>query len=107
MNALSVEETDTARDVLLNAHPGASIYFRIISLLAPPKAELTKFLEAEHAGKVSSSTPRPPRVAEVKYDAIEAGSKNPVYMESWVDIGKKERVKHNVISTEFHASLTL
>lgn len=106
-SALTIEECDIARDVILQAHPGASVYFRIAQLLEPPKAELTKFLAAEHAGQLSSSTPRPARVAEVKYDAIEAGSKVPVYQESWVDVGKKERVKHDVISTEFHASLTL
>lgn len=107
LNALTIDETSVARDVILKSHPGASIYFRIISLLEPPKAELIKFLEAEHAGKLSESTPRPPRLAEVKYDAIESGSKVPVYQESWVDIGTQERVNHNVISTEFHASLTL
>ena len=104
---LSIDETNTARDVILKAHPGASIYFRIISLLEPPKAELLNFLDAEHSGRVSSSTPRPARLAEVKYDAIEAGSKVPVYQEAWVDIEKLKVVNHDLISTEFHASLTL
>lgn len=107
LSALTIEETNVAREVIINSHVGASIYFRIISLLEPAKAELTKFLEVEHAGDLSDSTPRPARVAEVKYDAIEEGSKVPVYMESWVDIGKKERIKNDVISTEYHASLTL
>ena len=107
LTALSVEETNTARDVILKYHPGASIYFRIINLLEPPKEELLKFLAAEHAGRLSSSTPRPARVAEVKYDAIEAGSKVPVYQEAWVDVGKLKVVNHELISTEFHASLTL
>ena len=107
LSALTVDETNVARDVIINAHSGASIYFRIISLLEPPKAELIKFLDIEHSGKLSDSTQRPARVAEVKYDAIEEGSKVPVYTESWVDIGKKEVTKTNVISTEFHASLTL
>lgn len=107
LSALTIDETNIARDVILKSHPGASIYFRIIILLEPPKAELNKFLEVEHSGHLSDSTPRPARVAEVKYDAIEGGSKVPVYMESWVDIGRQERVKNDVISTEFHASLTL
>ena len=105
--SLTIDETNTAREVILKSHPGASIYFRIISLLEPPKAELTKFLESEHSGRLSPSTARPARVAEVKYDAIEKGSKLPVYMESWVDIGRRERTWTEVISSEFHASLTL
>lgn len=107
LTPLSIAETNAVRDVVLKAHKGASIYFRIITLLEPPKAELTKFLEAEHAGKVSSDTPRPVRVAEAKYDAIESGSKVPVYQESWIDLQKGEVVKNEKISTEFHASLTL
>jgi primary-amine oxidase len=107
LSALNIDETNAARDVVLKAHPGASVYFRTIALLEPPKAELTKFLDAEHSGRLSPSTPRPARVAEVKYDAIEKGSKVPVYQEAWVDIGAKKVVKHELISTEFHASLTL
>ena len=107
LSSLSIEETNAARDVILKAHSGASVYFRIISLLEPPKAALTKFLDIEHSGRLSPSTPRPARVAECKYDAIEAGSKVPVYQEAWVDIGAKKVVKHELISTEFHASLTL
>ena len=104
---LSIAETNAAREILLKSHSGASVYFRIISLLEPPKAQLTKFLDAEHSGRLSSSTPRPARVAEVKYDAIESGSKVPVYQEAWVDIGQRKVIKHELISTEFHASLTL
>jgi primary-amine oxidase len=104
---LSLDETNQARDVILEAHPGASIYFRNIYLLEPPKAELLKFLDAEHSGQLSSSTPRPARLAEVKYDAIERGSKVPVYQEASVDINAKKVVNHELISTEFHASLTL
>lgn len=104
---LSIDETNEARQIVLDAHPGASVYFRTIAFLEPPKAELTAFLDAEHAGQLSSSTPRPARLAELKYDAIEQGSKVPVYQEAWVDISKKEVVRHELISTEFHASLTL
>ena len=104
---LTIDETNIARDVIIKSHPGASIYFRINSLLEPAKAELTKFLDAEHSGRLTSSTPRPARLAEVKYDAIESGSKVPVYQEAWVDIGQRKVVKHELISTEFQASLTL
>ena len=107
LTQLSIDETNIARDVILKSHPGASIYFRIITLLEPPKAELSKFLDIEHAGRLGPSTPRPARLAEIKYDAIESGSQTPVYQEAWVDIGKKQRVNHELISTEFHASLVL
>ena len=107
LTPLTIDETNIARDVILKAHPGASIYFRINTLLEPPKAELTKFLDIEHAGRLGPNTPRPARIAEVKYDAIEKGSKVPVYQEAWVDIGKRQVIKHDLISTEFHASLTL
>lgn len=107
LSSLSIDETNAARDVILKAHDGASVYFRIISVLEPPKAELTRFLDAEHSGRLSPSTPRPARTAEVKYDAIEKGSKVPVYQEAWVDIDQRKVVKHDLISTEFHASLTL
>lgn len=107
LSALTIDETNVARDVIINSHPDASIYFRINTLLEPSKEEVFKFLAEEHAGQLSKATPRPARVAEVKYDVIERGSKVPVYTESWVDIGKKEIVKYDVISTEFHASLTL
>ena len=107
LSGLNIEETNAARDIILKSHSGASVYFRIISLLEPPKAELTKFLDAEHSGQLSPSTPRPARLAEVKYDAIEQGSKVPVYQEAWVDINAKKVVNHELISTEFHASLTL
>ena len=69
------------------------------------KADLIKYLDAEHAGTVSSNTPRPPRLARVHYDAIEG--KVPRYAEAIVDIAKKARVSHQYISTEFHASLTV
>lgn len=107
LKALSIDETNAARDVVINSHAGASIYFRIISLLEPPKAELTRYLDAEHSGSLSSSTTRPARLAEVKYDAVEAGSKVPVYQEAWVNLDQRKIVKHELISTEFHASLTL
>ena len=107
LTQLSIDETNAARDIVIQAHAGASIYFRIVSLLEPPKAELIRFLDIEHAGKLEANTPRPDRLAEVKYDAIESGSKVPVYQEAWVDITKGTLVKQEAISTEFHASLTL
>ena len=107
LRPLTIEETNVARDIILKSHPDATIYFRIITLQEPAKADLVKFLDAEHAGRLSPSTPRPLRLADVKYDAIEKNSKVPVYQEAWVEVEKRERVKHELISTEFHASLTV
>lgn len=107
LTQLSLAETDVARDIVLASHPGAAIYFRIVSLQEPAKADLIKFLDVEHAGKLSSSTPRPPRLAKVYYDAIDKGSKVPVYQEAIVDLDQKKGVQHQLISSEFHASLTV
>ena len=107
LTQLSIAETDVARDILLASHPGAAIYFRIVSLQEPAKAELVKFLDIEHAGRLNSSTPRPPRLAKIHYDAIEKGSKVPVYQEAVVDLDQKKRIQHQLISSEFHASLTV
>jgi len=107
LTPLTIAETDAARDILLGSHPGASIYFRIVTLLEPAKAELTKYLDAEHSGQLSPNTPRPARLAKIHYDAIEKNSQIPVYQEAVVDLGSKQRVRHELISSEFHASLTV
>lgn len=107
LTQLSLAETDVAREILLASHPDAAIYFRIVSLQEPAKADLVKFLDIEHAGQLSSSTPRPPRLAKIHYDAIEKGSKVPVYQEAVVDLDQKQRIHHQLISSEFHASLTV
>jgi primary-amine oxidase len=103
---LSVQETNVARDVILASHPGAVIFFRTISLQEPTKADLTKFLDLEHAGKLTPTSPRPPRLASVHFDCVD-GTKVPRYMESVIDIDKRERVGHELVSTEVHACLTV
>ncbi|RYP70716.1 hypothetical protein DL769_004887 [Monosporascus sp. CRB-8-3] len=106
LSALSIDETNLARDVVVEQHPGVVLDFRQIFLQEPPKAEVVAFLAAEHAGTLSDTIPRPPRLALVTYDVI-GGSGMPEYHESIVDVRKKKRVTHQVVGSEHHASLTL
>lgn len=103
---LSITETNIARDVVRSCHPDTVIDFRTISLQEPPKAELVKFLDVEHARRLTSSTPRPARQARVHYDVIDK-SKAPKYMESIVDVTKRQRTSYELISTDVHACLTV
>lgn len=103
---LSISETDIARDVVRSCHPDTVIDFRTISLQEPPKAELVKFLDVEHAGRLTSTTPRPARQARVHYDVIDK-SKAPKYMESIVDVTKRQRTSYELVGTDVHACLTV
>lgn len=104
LSDLSAEETNKARDVVLKLHPGTVVDFRATYLLEPNKKDVLKFLEDEHAGKLTADTPRPPRLAQVKYDVI-GGSEAAQYHESIIDVVTSERVKHTVVGQEHHASL--
>lgn len=100
---LSSQETQRARDIVLSLHPNTHVYFRYIFLEEAPKADIKRYLAAEHAG----DTPEPlNRRAMVMYDVIDSG-KIPVYNESVIDITAGKRLDHQVVSKEFHASLTL
>lgn len=103
---LSELETTIARDVILNSHPDKAIFFREIYLQEPAKAELVPYLELEHSGKLTSTSPRPQRLAKCQYDVV-GGDRVPEYHESVVDVERKERVDHVVIGKEHQASLTL
>lgn len=106
LSNLSVAETNIAREVVLASLPGTVVDFRTIALQEPIKSELIKYLDLEHAGQLSEESPRPARLARVHYDAID-GSKAPKYMESVIDVEKKERVHHELVSTENHPCLTV
>lgn len=106
LSDLSVEESNLARDVVLKLHPGTVIDFRAIYLLEPNKEDVVQFLNIEHAGKLTPDTPRPPRLAQVKYDVI-GGSEPTRYHESIIDVVKVERVRHTVVDQEYHASLSM
>src|SRR3954452_18184499 len=86
LDHLSVAESDLARQVILDARgSNVAVQFRSIALDEPPKAELSKYLELEHAGKLTADTPRPARQAKVQYDVIQ-GNKIFEYTESVVDV---------------------
>lgn len=107
LSALSIDETNLARDVVLSCHPEGILYFRQTLLLEPPKIEVVPFLELEHSGKLCPNTPRPQRLAKVQYDVITKGIRVPQYQESVVDLMRKRRVGYKVIATEKHAALTM
>lgn len=107
LSALSIDETNLARDITLACHPGDFLYFRQILLHEPPKDDVLPFLELEHSGKVSRDTPRPQRLAKIQYDLITKG-KNPLQcQESIIDLQLKKRVGHNIVAKGYRASLTM
>ncbi|POR32107.1 Amine oxidase [Tolypocladium paradoxum] len=103
---LTIDETTQARDIVLELHPGTVIDFRAIYLLEPPKVDVKPFLELEHAGRLTDDTPRPARLAQVRYDVIGA-SKKYEYHESIIDLGALKRVGHQIVGPEYHAGLTV
>ncbi|KAG6363028.1 hypothetical protein INS49_008123 [Diaporthe citri] len=107
LSALSIDETNLARDVALSYHPEEVLYFRQILLLEPPKSEVVPFLELEHSGRLRPDTPRPQRLEKVQHDVISKGSKAPQYQESVVDLRRKQRVRHEVIAKEKRAALKI
>ncbi|KAH6693560.1 copper amine oxidase [Plectosphaerella plurivora] len=106
LSALSVDETNAARDAVVAAHEGSVLQFRLIYLLEPPKAEVVAFLELEHAGKVTAETPRPARTAQVSYDVI-GGKKSAEYHESIVDLREGKIVGTKAVDTKHQASLII
>ncbi|KAK7548665.1 putative copper amine oxidase [Phyllosticta paracitricarpa] len=106
LQILSLEETQRARDIVLALHPGTAIDFREIFLQEPSKAELKKFLDIEHSGYLSPTSPRPPRLAKCMYDVI-GSDRVPQYQESIIDVERGQRVAHEVIGKDFQATLTL
>lgn len=103
---LSEGETNLARDVVKATHPNTVIDFREIYLQEPPKAQLLEFLAVEHGGRLSPTTPRPPRLALCQYDVI-GSDRIPQFHESVVDVVARSRIKHTVVGKQHHASLTL
>ena len=106
LDQLSRHEIDGAREAILKARGKSLILFRDIFAQEPPKAELVPFLQAEHSGTLTSSTPRPARQARVQYDLI-YDDKSHDYMESVVDIVAGQEVEHRVIDKKHQSALTL
>lgn len=103
---LSEEEINLARDIVVAQHPNTVIDFREIYLQEPPKDQLLEFLAIEHAGRLSPTTPRPPRLALCQYDVI-GSDRVPSYEETVVDVVAGKSVKHHVVGKEHHAALTV
>ncbi|KAK7976567.1 hypothetical protein PG989_015030 [Apiospora arundinis] len=102
LSALSLDETNLARDIVKGSYSDVVIQFRQILLHEPPKSQVTAFLDLEHAGKVTAATPRPSRLALVTYDVIGGSHKFPEYHESIIDLRERKRVGHEVVSADSH-----
>lgn len=106
LSILSLQETERARQAVLALHSNTVVDFREIYFQEPPKAELTKYLDLEHSGQLTPSSPRPTRLAKCQYDVI-GSDKIPEYHESWIDVESGKCTKHELIGKQHHASLTL
>lgn len=106
LDMLTIAESDAAREVILHVRgKEVAINFRSIAAEEPAKKELTRFLDLEHAGKLTSSTPRPARLAKVQYDVVRASGVHE-YTESLVDVVKGMEVEQRVVSKVHQAALT-
>lgn len=92
LEQLSVDEVNVARQAVLEARKAFGILFRNIYAVEPAKAELVKFLDAEHTGTLSSETPRPSRQARVQYDTISEDGSHEL-LESIIDIASGKEVE--------------
>ena len=106
LSALSLEETNLARDIILKCHADAVLKFRLIWLFEPPKADVVKFLDSEHSGMLTDATPRPQRLAQLRYDKID-GKKQVEFHESIVDVHAKKCISDEVVSTKLQAGLIM
>lgn len=107
LQQLSVAEAIKAKEILISEHDKDEVLIiREIFLQEPPKVELQKFLQLEHSGSLTESSPRPARQAACQYDVV-GSDKIPYFHESVIDIEKGVRTKHEVIGKEQHAPLKL
>ena len=106
LDQLTSHEVDIAREAIFTARGRCFILFRAIFAEEPAKAELVPFLQAEHSGSLTPSTPRPARQARVQYDVVH-NDKSHDYMESVVDIVAEQEVVHRIIDKKHQPSLTL
>ncbi|ETI24058.1 hypothetical protein G647_03427 [Cladophialophora carrionii CBS 160.54] len=105
LDQLSGDEVNIARQAVLDARK-AAVIFRNTFAVEPAKAELVKFLDAEHAGTLSADTPRPARQARVQYDVIHE-DRSHEYMESVIDIASGKEVEHRRVPRTSQQALTL
>lgn len=107
LDPLSAAESNTIRQIILDAHKSSAlIKFRTIALDEPPKHELVNFLELEHSGRLTAQSPRPARVAKVQFDVIRK-SDDYDYVESWVDLTEVKVVKRRVVDKLHQAGIVM
>lgn len=104
LQSISAAEIKRARNALLANHDKEVISFREIFIQEPRKGDLSAFLDAEHRGELSFTTPK--RLAKCQYDVI-GTDKVPYYHEATVDIESGKVLEHEVIGKEHQAALTL
>lgn len=102
-DSLDSHEIDVARECIL-ALRKSMILFRNIFVVEPRKELMKKFLAAEHAGTISTSTPRPPRQARVQYDVIRNDGSHE-YMESIIDLSGQKEISSRTIEKQFQQGL--
>ena len=105
LDQLSADEVNVARQTILDARK-AAIIFRNTFTAEPAKAELVKFLNAEHAGTLSLDTPRPARQARVQYDVV-SKDRSHEYMESIIDVTAGKEVEHRRVPRTSQQALIL
>ncbi|KAL2884190.1 hypothetical protein SGCOL_000129 [Colletotrichum sp. CLE4] len=106
LTALSGDEFKVARDIVAKLFDkDVSLFFRCIFLQEPKQEELVPYLQAEHAGKLTDETSRPPRRARVQYDVIRSG-KTPEYTQSVVELKTGRELDRTVAAPHFQTSYT-
>ncbi|KAF3356817.1 hypothetical protein VdG1_06145 [Verticillium dahliae VDG1] len=63
LSPLTKAELEQARDIVKLQEAGHTLFFRSGCLQEPVKSKLVPFLQAEHEGRLTNDTPRPPRLA--------------------------------------------
>lgn len=106
LQSISAVEIETARNVILTFHDKDVISFREVFIQEPRKAELRRFLDAEHIGGLSSASADPIRLAKCQYDVIGV-DKIPYYHEATVNLKAGKVVEHEIIGKETQPALTL
>lgn len=105
LDQLTSDEVDIAREVVKKARQSL-LLFRNVFAVEPPKAELIKFLAAEHAGTISEITPRPARQARVQYETI-GQDKSHEYLESIIDLSSQTEVSKRSVEKGRQQAFTL
>ncbi|KAF9886316.1 hypothetical protein FE257_011575 [Aspergillus nanangensis] len=100
LDPLSPEEITLAGRLLKKAFPGDHIVFRVVTLQEPPKAHMIPFLDAEHTGKPSISSPK--RTAFIQFYRGTAADFREVELELHTGIIRREKKlegKHSYLDT--------